>query len=414
MNILIITNVFYPITHIGAFRINAFAKYFQLAGHNVTVIAEGAEDTTAQWEGCEIHYVKDPVIQQYTHSCYTNTTSNHGFFRHLIKALEYRVTLNNSFLWCRKTTTIARNVLLSKNIDIVLTTGGYDLPSHINALMLKRKGFKFYWIADFRDEPHYSEIRWHINKLCLHTWKKRTQQILDQYNLLLSVSKPIVEQLRASSAHGNVLEVCNGYDYPEVYDSSFQQRFTMTYLGRFYPEIHPDNWFRAVKELLEERQLPSDIIIKIIGNHEPIKIPDALKNNVIELPAVPHERAIEISINETDTLVMIYSATANRKGIYSGKLLDYLATNKPIIAMYDPDDVAGELIKETCAGYIVRHDDIPAIKDAIMKSFNLWKNKETLNRNWNKIIEYRRSKQVEILLNYLETHLTDKNHEQSH
>ena len=82
--------------------------------------------------------------------------------------------------------------------------------------------------------------------------------------------------------------------------------------------------------------------------------------------------------------------------------------------MYDPDDVAGELIKETCAGYIVRHDDIPAIKDTIMKSFNLWKNKETLNRNWNKIIEYRRSKQVEILLNYLETHLTDKNHEQSH
>ena len=41
---------------------------------------------------------------------------------------------------------------------------------------------------------------------------------LDMSDLILSVSKPIVDDLRRASSHGRVLEICNGYDYPEVYD----------------------------------------------------------------------------------------------------------------------------------------------------------------------------------------------------
>ena len=41
MKVLIISNDFYPVNKIGALRINAFAKYFHLAGHSVTVLAEG-------------------------------------------------------------------------------------------------------------------------------------------------------------------------------------------------------------------------------------------------------------------------------------------------------------------------------------------------------------------------------------
>ena len=33
---------------IGALRINAFAKYFHLAGHSVTVLAEGEKDECVQ------------------------------------------------------------------------------------------------------------------------------------------------------------------------------------------------------------------------------------------------------------------------------------------------------------------------------------------------------------------------------
>ena len=67
MRILIITNVFHPSNMIGAFRMNAFARYFSRAGHDVTVIAEGAEDVNESWEGCDIRYVSDPIVRNYSY-----------------------------------------------------------------------------------------------------------------------------------------------------------------------------------------------------------------------------------------------------------------------------------------------------------------------------------------------------------
>ena len=67
MRILIITNVFHPSNMIGAFRMNAFARYFSRAGHDVTVIAEGAEDVNESWEGCDVRYVSDPIVRNYSY-----------------------------------------------------------------------------------------------------------------------------------------------------------------------------------------------------------------------------------------------------------------------------------------------------------------------------------------------------------
>lgn len=65
MNILIITNFFFPNNKIASFRMNAFAKYFHEAGHEVTVVTEGCCDSTTFWEGCEVHYLKDPIILEF-------------------------------------------------------------------------------------------------------------------------------------------------------------------------------------------------------------------------------------------------------------------------------------------------------------------------------------------------------------
>lgn len=408
MKILILTTYFYPTNCIAAFRMNAFAKYFRQAGHEVTVIAEGAEDKTEQWEGCEVRYVKDPVIPYYVRKRVDGELGRRWTPRRMLKALEGRVTGNPSYFWSLKAAGIARHLLADGRTDVLLSTYGYELAAHLCALRLHDEFPQLYWIADFRDEPnfkHQEKSNWRIpiwHGLLMKSLKRRMQRVLDRSDLLLSVSKPIVEELRRTSSHGRVLEIRNGYDYPEVYDTHFQPRFTMAYLGHFYATIHPDNWFRAYAELIDEGRLPADGIIKIVGNTEPIWIPEAIRANVVEIPAVSHDEAVRISICETDVLVMIYSTRARRKGVYSGKLLDYLATNKPLLAIYDPDEVVGSLMKETGAGFAVGEEDIPAIKEAIMKCFGLWKRREVLPRNWDRIKEHRRSHQVGLLLDYLE------------
>ena len=96
---------------------------------------------------------------------------------------------------------------------------------------------------------------------------------------------------------------------------------------------------------------------------------------------------------------------SGRKGVYSGKLFDYLATNKPILALYDPNDVVAPLLAKTKAGFIVDDADKEGIKNMIMKCYQIWKNKEVLPRDWDKIKQYSRRNQVQILLDYLSDNL---------
>ena len=133
-----------------------------------------------------------------------------------------------------------------------------------------------------------------------------------------------------------------------------------------------------------------------------LNIPDSIEPNIEEIDAVIHDEAVRISVHETDVLVMIHPNNG-RKGVYSGKLLDYLATNKPIIAMYDPNDVVGTLMAETKAGFAVDESDIKGIKEAILKCYRIWQNREVLPRDWDKIRRYSRRYQTRLLLDYLES-----------
>lgn len=397
MNILIISNYFFPNNRIASFRMNAFAKYFHEAGHKVTIVTEGCCDSTTSWEGCEVHYLKDPVISDSQYRQYIKSRRKWNP-RYILYSLECRMMLDEKRLWRVRAQKCVKKLLDSRNYDVVLSSYG-KLSPHMISLSMRRKGYKFYWIADMRDEM--SDI-----KLKKDWWRKSRRlvgpevRIVNNADLVLSVSKPILDGFRSKTTHNRFLEIKNGYDYEEIHETYFQNHFTMGYLGSFYGEINPDNWFKAYSELICEGQLPADSKIKIVGNNMRLNIPDSIKPNVEEIDAVIHDEAVRISIYETDVLVMIHPNNG-RKGVYSGKLLDYLATNKPIIAMYDPTDVVGALMEETKAGFAVDESDIKGIKETIMRCYHIWKNREVLPRDWEKIRQYSRRYQTRLLLNYL-------------
>ena len=128
---------------------------------------------------------------------------------------------------------------------------------------------------------------------------------------------------------------------------------------------------RAFSELISEGMLPLYSVVRIVGNYYNLNVPQSILANVVLLKPVPHEEALRISIMETDVLVMVHPL--GRKGVYSGKLFDYLATNKPILALCDTDDVIAELLKYTGAGFVACESDIGDIKRAIIKCYLLWK-----------------------------------------
>jgi len=58
-------------------------------------------------------------------------------------------------------------------------------------------------------------------------------------------------------------------------------------------------------------------------------------------------------------------ADGRGKGVLSGKVFEYLAAGRPILAVVPPDGAAAELIRETRAGMVVAPDDIEGIRVAL-------------------------------------------------
>jgi hypothetical protein len=51
--------------------------------------------------------------------------------------------------------------------------------------------------------------------------------------------------------------------------------------------------------------------------------------------------------------------------VLSGKVFEYLAAERPILALVPPDGAAADLIRETGAGVVAPPDDVDAIESAL-------------------------------------------------
>lgn len=396
MKILIISNFFYPQIRIASFRIEAFAKYFHNAGFEVIVITEGDSDTVDIWNGCQVHYVKNPA--KLTKIVFNDQDS---VLIHNIKALintfYNQIFLDKRRAWRLKVLKMLKIIVNNENIDIVLSSYGYLSP-HLLSLKLKSYYPSCKWIADMRDEMSANPF--------LPSWisfrlKRIERKILDNADLVLSVSKPILQTFSKNCIKPtSFLEIKNGYDFQEYKKVDFQDEFTLSYVGSFYGAIRPDNLMKALSELKQSRRISSNFKFKIVGNSKPIDISTDLRDNIEQYPRIPHDQAIE-KMKEADVLLIIYPK--GRKGVYTGKLFDYLAINRIILAIVDPKDVIAEILKETNAGYAVDIDDLQGIENMIEKCYTLWKERKTIQRNWENVQKYSREKQVGILLDYIKS-----------
>lgn len=390
MKILVVSYFFSPRISIASYRIDAFAKYLCEAGHSVTVIAAGDSDRCVAWNGCTVHYLRnrfdhwDPRDSRIVRC-----------FKYLLTGALYCLTLDGQFQWRQRAFERAEKLFSEGGFDVLLTTYG-PLSPHCIALKLRRKGYKFHWIADMRDEmSNYPVI---ISRKMAGRFRSVERKILREADLVTTVSRPLLEDFRKLCGHDRFLEIRNGYDYEEVHDVSFQPRFTLAYIGKFYGVIRPDRFFEVLVRMKAAGEIPADFRFRIVGNRMPLAVPEAIRPNVEQLPAVPHDRAIGMSL-EADVLVMIHPT--GRKGVYSGKVFDYLATNKPILALYDPRDVVAGLLAETRSGFIADNDDREGIRRNILECLRLWRAQEVLPRDWEKIRQYTRRNQTAILIDYL-------------
>ena len=86
------------------------------------------------------------------------------------------------------------------------------------------------------------------------------------------------------------------------------------------------------------------------------------------IPYAPRSTSLALQRDSEALLLLIPDAGGRGKGVLSGKVFEYIAARRPILAAVPPDGAAADLIRETGAGIVAAPDDVDALREALRRA----------------------------------------------
>jgi len=252
------------------------------------------------------------------------------------------------------------NLLKSNHVDVLLSSFGPAI-CHLVAKELKRR-HGIPWVADFRDlwtqNPYYQYGL--LRKLFERRLEIRTLSAADA---LVTVSEPLAKNLRFLHSGKPVIVIPNGYDPDEVAVAPLTKEFTITYTGQLYQgKRDPTLLFCVIAELISEGHLDRRVVrVRFYGTME-YWLEKAVKRfgleDVVSLsPQVSRNIALEKQ-RESQILLLLQWNDPREAGICPGKVFEYLAARRPILALGGVrGGVVAQLLEETGAGVHVSSEE---------------------------------------------------------
>jgi glycosyltransferase involved in cell wall biosynthesis len=269
----------------------------------------------------------------------------------------------------------AIRVVRSEGIDVVLTTSPPSSVHLIGAAVKKATGVK--WVADLRDSlvahPHRRAERLAVRakEQGEHAVAKLVARSADA---ITCVSDAIADELRERSPKGPVVTIANGSDFDDFagLERHPSDRFRITHTGSFFGKRDPRPFLTALA-----RSGLDDVVVRFLGDFrvadrdwaETLELGDRL-----ELIAyAPRRRSLELQRDSEVLLLLIPDAGGRGKGVLSGKVFEYLAAERPILAVVPPDGAAAALVRDTGAGLVVAPDDVEGMTEALRELHGRWR-----------------------------------------
>ena len=91
------------------------------------------------------------------------------------------------------------------------------------------------------------------------------------------------------------------------------------------------------------------------------------------LPYATRAESLALQRDSEALLLLIPDAGGRGKGVLSGKVFEYVAVGRPILASVPLDGAAAELIRDTGAGLVAPPDDPGAIREALEELHSRWR-----------------------------------------
>jgi glycosyltransferase involved in cell wall biosynthesis len=191
---------------------------------------------------------------------------------------------------------------------------------------------------------------------------------------IVAVSDAIADEIRARGPRGPVVTIANGSDFDDFagLEHRASDRFRITHTGSFFGKRDPRPFLTA----LQQSGL-DDVVARFLGDFRSADREWAEAQGFGErlelISYAPRRRSLELQRDSEALLLLIPEAGGRGKGVLSGKVFEYLAADRPILAAVPPDGAAAELIRESGAGIVVAPEDVDGIAQALRDLHGRWR-----------------------------------------
>jgi glycosyltransferase involved in cell wall biosynthesis len=271
-----------------------------------------------------------------------------------------------SVTWNLTAIPAAIRIARREGIDAVITTSPPGSVHFIGAAVKRATGVR--WLADLRDplvaNPH-RRADTVATRAKQATASGLAKLVARNADAISCVSEAIAEEVRALRPNGAVRTIPNGCDFDDFAGLRYRRasRFRITHAGSFFGKRDPRPFLQAL------RDSELDIVARFVGDFrasdrewaESLGLGDRLEL----VPYAPRADSLRLQRNSEALLLLVPEAGGRGRGVLSGKVFEYLAAARPILAAVPVDGAAAELIRETGSGLVVAPDDVAALRTAL-------------------------------------------------
>ncbi len=276
--------------------------------------------------------------------------------------------------WLATAVPKAIRLVRRERIDVVMTTSPPVSVHLLGALVKRRTGVR--WVADVRDSILAKEDR------AVERWLVRTKEQLQgrvapfvarNADAAVAVTETIAGELRQFNPSLPVAVIPNGCDFEDFEGLEYRptDTFRITHTGSFFGKRDPRPFLEALATS------DTAIVAHFVGDFRPRDREWAaglgLGKRLELTPFLPHHETLALQRDSEALLLLLPELGERGRDIPSGKLYEYLAAARPILAAVPPDGSAAAIVRQTGAGIVVPPDDVSAISEALGTLVARWR-----------------------------------------
>jgi glycosyltransferase involved in cell wall biosynthesis len=302
----------------------------------------------------------------------------------------------------------AISIARGEGIDVVMTTSPPGSVHLVGAAVQAATGAK--WVADLRDSllahPHRR-----ADRLAVRAKEQAARGVAAlvarRADAIVAAADAIADEARTLNPRGRVLTIENGCDFDDFAGLAYERTdlFRITHTGSFFGRRDPRPFLRALADSGLE-----DARVRFVGDFRPgdreFMLELGLGDRVELIDHVPRRRSLELQRESEALLLLIPEAGGRGRGVLSGKVFEYIAAERPVLAVVPPDGAAAQLIRDTGVGVVVAPEDVDGIRAALLDLHARWRagslDGTPLSQEWrDKLSRGRRVEQLADLLRSL-------------